>query len=86
MVRAPCVPHDLPLTDLDWRRLLLLAGRANAVLARYDGMLQTLLDPAVLLSPITVSEAILSSRIEGTVEQSKGCSEVQRDRNSIIPH
>ena len=67
MARAPCVPHDLPITDLDWRRLLPLAGRANAALARYDGMLQTLLNPAVLLSPITVSEAILSSRIEGTV-------------------
>lgn len=29
-------------------------------------MLQTLPDPGVLLSPITVNEAVLSSRIEGT--------------------
>ena len=43
-----------------------LAGRGNAALARYDGMLQTLPNPAVLLSPITVNEAVLSSRIEGT--------------------
>ncbi len=66
MPRNPCIPASLPLIDLDWRRLLPLAGKANAALARYDGMLQTLRNPAVLLSPITVNEAILSSRIEGT--------------------
>ena len=64
--KAPCIPNELPLADLDWRRLLPLTGRANAALARYDGMLQTLPNPAVLLSPITVNEAVLSSRIEGT--------------------
>lgn len=66
MAKTPCVPDDLPLADLDWRKLLPLVGRANAALARYDGMLQTLPDPGVLLSPITVNEAVLSSRIEGT--------------------
>ncbi|RZI99650.1 MAG: Fic family protein [Brevundimonas sp.] len=62
----PCHPDVLPLIDLDWRRLLPLIGKANAALARYDGMLQTLPNPAVLLSPITANEAVLSSRIEGT--------------------
>lgn len=66
MSNEPCKPDTLPLVDLDWRRLLPLVGRANAALARYDGMLQTLPNPAVLLSPITVNEAVLSSRIEGT--------------------
>lgn len=65
-MRSSCIPSVLPLTDLDWRKLLPLAGRANAALARYDGMLQTLPNPAVLLSPITANEAVLSSRIEGT--------------------
>ncbi|HEY9237174.1 MAG TPA: Fic/DOC family N-terminal domain-containing protein [Phenylobacterium sp.] len=65
MSKTPCIPETLPLVDLDWRRLLPLAGRANGALARYDGMLQTLPNPAVLLSPITVNEAVLSSRIEG---------------------
>jgi Fic family protein len=63
---TPCIPDHLPLDNLDWRKLLPLVGRANAALARYDGMLQTLPNPAVLLSPITVNEAVLSSRIEGT--------------------
>jgi Fic family protein len=66
LTKAPCVPDELPLADLDWRKLLPLSGRANAALARYDGMLQTLPNPSVLLSPITVNEAVLSSRIEGT--------------------
>lgn len=66
MVRQPCIPNELPLEHLDWRRLVPIVGRANAALARYDGMLQTLPNPALLLSPMTVNEAVLSSRIEGT--------------------
>jgi len=62
----PCIPASLPLDDLDWRAILPLVGNANACLARYDGMLQTLPNPNVLLSPITANEAVLSSKIEGT--------------------
>lgn len=63
---TPCIPDTLPLADLDWRSILPLVGNANACLARYDGMLQTLPNPNILLSPITANEAVLSSRIEGT--------------------
>ncbi len=66
MAQTPCTPPALPVTELDWRRLLPLVGKANAALARYDGMLQALPNPALLLSPITANEAVLSSRIEGT--------------------
>src|SRR3546814_20616965 len=62
----PCIPDKLPLETLDWRTILPLVGHANACLARYDGMLQTLPNPSVLLSPITANEAVLSSKIEGT--------------------
>ncbi|MBX9897056.1 MAG: Fic family protein [Qipengyuania sp.] len=62
----PCVPDPLPLQQLEWRTLLPLVGHANACLARYDGMVQTLPNAAVLLSPITTQEAVLSSKIEGT--------------------
>lgn len=65
-MNTPCIPDTLPLVDLDWRTLLPLVGNANACLARYDGMLQTLPNPSVLLSPITANEAVLSSKIEGT--------------------
>lgn len=87
---SPCIPDRLPLDDLDWRRLLPLAGRANAALARYDGMLQTLPNPGVLLSPITVNEAVLSSRIEGTqatleevLEQDAGIQAPEARRGDI---
>jgi len=86
----PCIPDRLPLEALDWRGLLPLAGRANAALARYDGMLQTLPNPAVLLSPITVNEAVLSSRIEGTqatleevLEQDAGIAAPENRRGDI---
>lgn len=62
----PYEPDALPLTDLDYRRLLPLVGQANAALARYDGLLQGIPNPAVMLSPLTTQEAVLSSKIEGT--------------------
>jgi Fic family protein len=62
----PFVPHDLPLSGLDYGRLIGFVGRANAAIARYDGMLQSLVNPAILLSPLTTQEAVLSSKIEGT--------------------
>lgn len=65
-MRSPCQPDSLPLSELRWREILPLVGRANASLARYDGMLQTLPNSAILLSPITANEAVLSSKIEGT--------------------
>lgn len=48
----PYVPQSLPPLDLDFGRLIGLVGRANAAVARYDGMLQSLVNPAILLSPI----------------------------------
>ena len=62
----PYVPNALPLTGLDYRFLFPLAIQSNAALARYDGLLQGIPNPAVMLSPITTQEAVLSSKIEGT--------------------
>ena len=62
----PYQPDVLPLQNLDFRLLLPLVGQANASLARYDGLLQGIPNPAVMLSPLTTQEAVLSSRIEGT--------------------
>ncbi len=52
--------------DLDWVDLISIIGKANAVLARYDGLLQGIINPEILLAPLTLQEAVLSSRIEGT--------------------
>jgi len=62
----PYEPASLPITSIDWAAHVPLIGQANAALARYDGMLQSIVNPAVLLSPLTQQEAVLSSRIEGT--------------------
>lgn len=62
----PYIPDELPLAELDTKRLIPYVGTANAALARYDGLLQGIPNPAVMLSPLTTQEAVLSSRIEGT--------------------
>lgn len=66
MTMTPYIPDPLPLNMLDYSKLIGLVGEANAALARYDGMLQGVVNPAILLSPLTTQEAVLSSRIEGT--------------------
>jgi Fic family protein len=62
----PFIPQVLPLTDIQWEPLIPYIGRANRALAHYDGVLYGVPNPAVLLSPLTTQEAVLSSRIEGT--------------------
>ena len=62
----PFVPQSLPLTEVKWEPLITHLASANRALAYYDGILQGVSNPDLLLSPITTQEAVLSSRIEGT--------------------
>jgi len=62
----PFAARPLPREGLDWRSLVPAIGQASRALARYDGILHGVPDPAVLLSPLTTQEAVLSSKIEGT--------------------
>jgi Fic family protein len=62
----PALPSKLPAADVQWEPLIPALGRANRALSRYDGILFSVPDPAILLSPMTTQEAVLSSRIEGT--------------------
>jgi len=55
-----------PPERIEWESLIPLLGPANAAVARYDGALSAIPNAAVLLSPLTTQEAVLSSRIEGT--------------------
>jgi len=66
MPMKPYRPDNLPLSGLDYERLLPLVGKANAAVARYDGLLQSIPNPDIMLSPLTTREAVLSSKIEGT--------------------
>lgn len=65
-MKKPFVPQPLPHDDVKWEPLIPLIGQANRALAQYDGILYGVPNPAVLLSPLTTQEAVLSSRIEGT--------------------
>ncbi len=63
--KKPCIPDTLP-PDIEWNGLVRLVSQAISAIARYDGTLSGIVNSAVLLSPITVNEAVLSSKIEGT--------------------
>jgi Fic family protein len=56
-----------PPASLDWSKLIPLIGPAYTAIARYDGVLSAVPNANVLLSPLTTQEAVLSSKIEGTI-------------------
>ena len=56
-----------PPTSLDANQLIKPLAKAVASLARYDQMLKGLHDSEILLAPLRSQEAVVSSRMEGTV-------------------
>jgi Fic family protein len=60
------IPDKLPLNSLEWTKFIHLIGKANFALAQYTGILKGMVNPGLLLSPLTTKEAVISSRIEGT--------------------
>ncbi|MBI5235665.1 MAG: Fic family protein [Deltaproteobacteria bacterium] len=62
----PYVLQKLPLKEVNWELLIPLIGKANRAIAYYDGVLNGVPDPAILLSPLTTQEGVLSSKMEGT--------------------
>ncbi|MEE2733647.1 MAG: Fic/DOC family N-terminal domain-containing protein [Pseudomonadota bacterium] len=63
---TPYEPDSLPLDGIDYKKLITQVGEANARLAEYSGLLQGIVNPAVMLSPLMQRESVLSSKIEGT--------------------
>ena len=56
-----------PPTDIDAMRLLEpLSGAATAI-GKYDAMLQQMHNSEILLGPLRNQEAVISSRMEGTI-------------------
>ncbi len=66
METEPYIPKKLPIEGIDWDAHASLIGKANQHLGRYDGIIQTIVNPDILLAPLVTTEAELSSRIEGT--------------------
>lgn len=62
------VPFELPLLppSVDLVPLISEIGRANHLLGRLNGLVFTLPNPDLLITPLVTKEAVLSSKIEGT--------------------
>lgn len=65
----PFVPGSLPpdSSTWNWPALATKVSSASASLAYYNGILESMINPSIFLSPMETKEAILSSKIEGTV-------------------
>jgi Fic family protein len=87
----PYIPTLLPISSVSWGKLTSLIARANRELASYDGILHSLVNPLILLAPLSTQEAVLSSKIEGTQAtleevlefEAKPCIEDQRKQADI---
>lgn len=80
----PYIPDCLPLdmTMWNWESLAPLIGLANRKLAYYDGILSSIINPSLFLSPLETKEAVLSSKIEGTITT---IDEVLKYEVNLIP-
>lgn len=63
----PFFPPNLPLHNVAWEDLLPSIIKANTALAKFNGLLENIRNPFIFLSPLMTQEAVLSSRIEGTL-------------------
>ena len=67
MKAKPYNPKKLPCKSLNWEAYLPLIGPAHDSLSKYDGILEGIPNTSIFLSPLTTQEAVVSSKIEGTV-------------------
>lgn len=65
MNKTPYIPQSMP-PEIKWEPLVSLLSKANRAIAQYNGYLRGIINPEVLLSPLTTQEAVQSSKIEGT--------------------
>lgn len=56
-----------PPEQLNFEKLMIPLAKATDAIARYDQMLKTMHDNEILLAPLRNQEAVVSSRMEGTV-------------------
>ncbi len=59
--------EKFPPKSMDFGRLLTPLSKAAASLARYDQMLKGLRNSEIMLAPLRSQEAVVSSRMEGTI-------------------
>lgn len=59
--------NKFPPSQIDYARLLSQLVKATDAIARYDQMLKNMHNSEILLAPLRNQEAVISSRMEGTV-------------------
>lgn len=80
----PYIPDKLPLENINWAQHIPALGQAHAAIGRYDGILQSIVNPNLLLSPLTTNEAVLSSRIEESQATLEDVLEYDADPTEIL--
>ena len=85
---APHIPPKLPLTELSKELLtdtvfVKNCINANKALSQFIGYLHNLPNPNILISALTVNEAVESSKIEGTIATIEDVLQNQPDSETI---
>src|SRR5690625_5150382 len=78
--------HDgkFPPATLDYERLLPPLLAATDALARYDQMLQSMHNNEIFLAPLRNQEAVLSSRMEGTISTMDEVLQFEANHSDIL--
>ena len=66
MTYLPTKPKKIAEIEINIIKLVPLIGKSHAALSNYNGALSHLINPKILLAPMTTKESTMSSRIEGT--------------------
>lgn len=72
--------NQFPPASLEYDKIVPKLMSATAALARYDQMLKDLHNDRILLTPLRQQEAVISSRMEGTVSTLDEILRIQADR------
>jgi len=62
----PYIPNTLPINCINWIDHIALIGEAENTLGQFRNSLRNVVNPSIFLSPLSLREAVVSSRIEGS--------------------
>lgn len=66
MSNKPSKPKKIADIEIDFTQFISLIGKSHSALSNYNGALSHLVNPQILLAPMTTKESTMSSKIEGT--------------------
>ena len=66
MLYKPSKPKKIADIKINFTDFISLIGKSHSALSNYNGALSHLINPKILLAPMTTKESTMSSKIEGT--------------------